>query len=92
MQQPDGTMLEESLALRRELEDKRGIAWSLNDMGRVASDQGDYRRAAALSHVCHTCPRSGVLSACGSGKHTGTRRFSNHPAVNRSIPAYMFSG
>jgi predicted ATPase/DNA-binding SARP family transcriptional activator len=39
---------EESLALRRELGDMRGIAISLNNLGNVAEVQGDYTRARAL--------------------------------------------
>jgi len=40
---------EESLALWRELGDKRGIATALNDLGWVAWRQGDYTVARALS-------------------------------------------
>jgi tetratricopeptide (TPR) repeat protein len=36
---------EESLALRRELGDPRGVAWSLNGLGRVAQRQGDFQAA-----------------------------------------------
>jgi predicted ATPase/class 3 adenylate cyclase len=39
---------EESLALRRELEDKSGIADSLNNLGIVADMQGDYAYARSL--------------------------------------------
>jgi hypothetical protein len=39
---------EESLALRRKLGNKRGIAVSLSDLGIVASSQRDLKRAAAL--------------------------------------------
>jgi tetratricopeptide (TPR) repeat protein len=39
---------EESLALFRELGDRRGSAWALYNLGRTAAEQGDYRRAAAL--------------------------------------------
>jgi tetratricopeptide (TPR) repeat protein len=41
-------LLEESLALFRDLGDKGGSAMSLRSLGRAATDQGDYRRAAAL--------------------------------------------
>jgi non-specific serine/threonine protein kinase len=41
-------LLEESLALRRELGDKRGIAASLGNLGNVAHEEGDYGRAVAL--------------------------------------------
>ena len=43
-----GTFHEESLALRRQLEDQTGIAGSLNNLGNVAYCQGDYRSAQAL--------------------------------------------
>jgi predicted ATPase/DNA-binding XRE family transcriptional regulator len=39
---------EESLALRRELGDQRGIAGSLNNLGNVAKDQGEHATARAL--------------------------------------------
>jgi predicted ATPase/class 3 adenylate cyclase/DNA-binding XRE family transcriptional regulator len=39
---------EESLALRRELGDKQGIARSLHYLGSVTADGGDYARATAL--------------------------------------------
>jgi non-specific serine/threonine protein kinase len=39
---------EESLAIRRELGDKQGIASSLNNLGNVAWNQGDYGTARAL--------------------------------------------
>ncbi len=39
---------EESLAIRRMLGDKRGIASCLNNLGNVARDQGDYAQARAL--------------------------------------------
>ncbi|HLK56535.1 MAG TPA: tetratricopeptide repeat protein, partial [Chthonomonadaceae bacterium] len=38
---------EQSLAIYRELRDRRGIAHSLNGLGLVAGMQGDYRRAQA---------------------------------------------
>jgi len=38
----------QSLALRRELGDTLALAWSLNNLGRVALDQRDFDRAAAL--------------------------------------------
>ena len=40
---------EESLAIRRELGDRLGIAASLNSLGAVAQDQGDYPATRALS-------------------------------------------
>jgi predicted ATPase/DNA-binding SARP family transcriptional activator/DNA-binding CsgD family transcriptional regulator len=42
------TLLEESLALYRELGDQKGVAWVLNNIGNVALDQGDYDRAVSL--------------------------------------------
>ena len=39
---------EESLGLRRELEDSRGTALTLNNLGIVAQLRGDYDRAVAL--------------------------------------------
>ncbi|MFQ5796796.1 MAG: BTAD domain-containing putative transcriptional regulator, partial [Candidatus Bipolaricaulia bacterium] len=42
-------LLEEGLALFRELENKRGSAYSLRELGHVAAKQGDYGRAATLS-------------------------------------------
>ena len=39
---------EESLAIRRQLGDRKGIAASLNNLGLVACDQGDYPAARAL--------------------------------------------
>ncbi len=39
---------EESLAIKRELGDKQGIASSLNNLGNVADDQGDYANARSL--------------------------------------------
>ncbi len=39
---------QESLAIRRELDDKAGIAASLNNLGLVAEEQGDDARAVAL--------------------------------------------
>jgi non-specific serine/threonine protein kinase len=41
-------LLEESLKLKRELEDHRGIASSLSTLGSVARYQGDYQTARAL--------------------------------------------
>ncbi|HKG26946.1 MAG TPA: tetratricopeptide repeat protein, partial [Thermomicrobiales bacterium] len=42
------TAYEESLALRRELDDREGIADSLNNLGLLATDGADYARARAL--------------------------------------------
>ncbi len=39
--------LERSLALARELNDRRGIAWSLVGLGTILWEQGDWRKAAA---------------------------------------------
>jgi tetratricopeptide (TPR) repeat protein len=39
---------EQSLAIRGELGDRRGIAWSLNNLGSVATEWGDYGAARAL--------------------------------------------
>ncbi len=41
-------LYEESLAICRDLGDRRGIAMSLNNLGSVAQRQGDYRAAGAL--------------------------------------------
>ena len=41
-------LLEESLAIFRELGDKRGIAWSLIGLAEVAQAQGDPEKARAL--------------------------------------------
>ena len=41
-------LLEESLAISRELGDRGGIAQSLNNLGNVAIEQGDYPAARAL--------------------------------------------
>ena len=41
-------LLEESLNLRRELDDRQGVADTLNNLGNVAADQGDYPAARAL--------------------------------------------
>ena len=41
-------LYEESLAIRRELGDKSGIAISLNNLGLVAKDEGDYAHARIL--------------------------------------------
>jgi non-specific serine/threonine protein kinase len=43
-------LLEGAPALRRELGDKQSIARSLNSLGVVAWQQGDYERATALLH------------------------------------------
>ncbi len=42
------SLLNECLAMYGELEDKRGMALSLNNLGVVAGDQGDYERAATF--------------------------------------------
>ena len=41
-------LLDVSLALHRNLHDKRGIAWTLYNLGRAIRDQGDYDRATKL--------------------------------------------
>ena len=41
-------LFKESLAIRRELGDRRGMAVSLNNLGTVACDQGDYATARTL--------------------------------------------
>jgi tetratricopeptide (TPR) repeat protein len=41
-------MLEESLALQRELADKLGVSSSLNNLGMIAVRQGDFEQAALL--------------------------------------------
>lgn len=41
-------LCEESLRIRRELQDRRGIAGSLNNLGNAAQEQGDYAAARAL--------------------------------------------
>ncbi|HYQ83229.1 MAG TPA: tetratricopeptide repeat protein, partial [Rubrobacter sp.] len=38
-------LLEDSLALHREVKDTRGVAWSLGDLANVSSDRGSYERA-----------------------------------------------
>jgi predicted ATPase/DNA-binding winged helix-turn-helix (wHTH) protein len=43
---------EESLAIRRELGDRRGISDSLNNLGTVAVEQGDHPTARALFEEC----------------------------------------
>jgi len=43
---------EESLAIKRKLGDKRGIAVSLSNLGRVAYDRCDYEQASALYAEC----------------------------------------
>jgi predicted ATPase/DNA-binding SARP family transcriptional activator len=50
-------LLEESLALYRELGDQEGTAWVLNNIGNVALDQGDYERAVALYQESLACYR-----------------------------------
>jgi len=42
------TLLEESLAIRRDLKDQRGIAQSLNNLGTVLDEQRDHGAASAL--------------------------------------------
>ncbi len=42
------TLLEESLSVRRALEDRPGVALSLHKLGRVEHYRGDFERAAAL--------------------------------------------
>ncbi|MEA2595602.1 MAG: hypothetical protein QOF01_2071, partial [Thermomicrobiales bacterium] len=42
------TAYEESLALRRDLDDRHGIADSLNNLGILATDRGDYQRSREL--------------------------------------------
>jgi predicted ATPase/Tfp pilus assembly protein PilF len=46
------TSHEESLAIRRELDDPSGVATSLNNLGFVALDQGEYEAARALFQEC----------------------------------------
>jgi predicted ATPase/DNA-binding CsgD family transcriptional regulator len=41
-------LLEESLALHREAEDRRGIAWSLGNLANASGDLGDHDRAKEL--------------------------------------------
>ena len=41
-------LLEESLTMKRELGDRKGIAYSLNNLASVAHDQGDYDAARVL--------------------------------------------
>jgi predicted ATPase/Tfp pilus assembly protein PilF len=41
-------LLEESLSLYRELDDKDGVATALNNLANVALEQGDYHRAVSL--------------------------------------------
>ena len=42
------SLYEESLAIRRELGDKRGIAISLNSLGHVVREQGEYAKARSF--------------------------------------------
>jgi DNA-binding NarL/FixJ family response regulator len=42
------TLLEQALAIRRDLGDRRGIAGSLNNLGGVAENQGDHALARSL--------------------------------------------
>src|SRR5262249_7586492 len=42
------SLYEESLAIRRALGDRLGVADSLRNLGSVASDQGDYAAARSL--------------------------------------------
>ncbi|MBI1742119.1 tetratricopeptide repeat protein [Candidatus Acetothermia bacterium] len=42
------SLYEESLALRRELGDRKGVANSLNNLGLIAYNQGDFERAARM--------------------------------------------
>lgn len=62
---------EESLAIRRELGDRRGIATSLSNLGVVASHQGDFGSARALFEESLTIVRQledawGVAIALGN--------------------------
>ena len=41
-------MFEESLALHRRAEDRRGVAWSLGSLANVSGDRGNYERAKEL--------------------------------------------
>jgi len=47
-------LLEEGLVIFRELDDKQGIARTLNNMGHVADEQGDYERARRLTEEALT--------------------------------------
>jgi non-specific serine/threonine protein kinase len=42
------SLLEESLAIGRETENKKNIAWSLINLGRLALEMGDYAQARSL--------------------------------------------
>ena len=42
------SLFEESLAIRRQLDDKWGIAYLLNNLGNIALEQGDYSPARSL--------------------------------------------
>src|SRR5205807_5126835 len=44
--------LEQGLALCRQLDDRRGIAWSLNALGLVAFDEADLGAARSLHEEC----------------------------------------
>ena len=50
-------LFEESLAIRRELGDKRGVAHSLNNLATVAAQQGDYASARPLFEESLTIQR-----------------------------------
>ena len=47
-----GALYEESLAIRREMGDKVGVALSLFNLGNVALAQGEYAKARALNDDC----------------------------------------
>jgi predicted ATPase/DNA-binding SARP family transcriptional activator len=70
---PAQALIEEGLAIFRELGDKGGIATSLGGLGKVAHHQGDYGAARALYEECLTIQRElgnkggNVLTRTGLG-------------------------
>lgn len=72
------TMFEESLALRRSLDDQPGIALALSGLGSIANDRGDYPLAISL-HEQSLQIRRGLYDQRGIAEclgHLGTLYFS----------------
>ncbi|HSD81714.1 MAG TPA: adenylate/guanylate cyclase domain-containing protein, partial [Solirubrobacteraceae bacterium] len=66
-------LLEESLALRRSMEDRRGIAVTLENLGEIALAEGDLERARTIAGECASASRAiGFrLIAARAGIHAG---------------------